>query len=339
MRVIQLLQPGGLDRLAVAKLPEPSTPGKGEILVRLRASSLNYHDYLIVSGIVPAEDRRIPMSDGAGDVLAVGEGVEEFQVDDKVISVFFPNWIDGAPPNVPVSQAFVHVPGDGTDGCAREMMIAPASFFTRAPRGFSDAESATLVCAGLTAWRALVVEGGLKAGDVVLVQGTGGVSLFALQFAKAMGATVIASSSSDEKLERLKVLGADDIINYRSETQWGAAAHAITGGQGVDHVIDIGGTETLPQSFAACRVGGHVAMIRLLTGHEGPLPALLMMSKQLRVSCMMVGSRNAQLDMVRAVEASVVHPVIDRSFPLEQLSDAFRYQETGAHFGKIVIEI
>jgi NADPH:quinone reductase-like Zn-dependent oxidoreductase len=339
MKVIQVRQPGGLDKLEVTNLREPSTPGMGEILVRLRSSSLNYHDYLIISGIVPTEDKRIPMSDGAGDVLAVGEGVEEFHVGDKVISVFFPNWIAGAPRNVPMSKTFAHVPGDGADGCAREMMIAPASFFTRAPRGFSYVESATLVCAGLTAWRALVVEGGLKAGDVVLVQGTGGVSLFALQFAKAMGATVIATSSSDEKLERLKVLGADHIINYRSETQWGAAAHAITGGRGVDHVIDIGGTETLPQSFVACRVGGHVAMIGLLTGHEGPLPALLMMTKQLRVSCMMVGSRDTQLDMVRAVEASGVHPVIDRSFPLEKLSDAFRYQETGAHFGKIVIEI
>jgi NADPH:quinone reductase-like Zn-dependent oxidoreductase len=339
MRAIQVRQPGGLDKLEVVSLREPSNPGKGEMLVRFHASSLNYHDYLIVSGTVPTEDKRIPMSDGAGEVLVVGEGVEEFQVGDKVISLFFPNWIAGDPPNVSLPRTFAHVPGDGTDGCAREMMIAPAGCFTRAPRGFSYAESATLVCAGLTAWRALVVEGGLKAGDVVLVQGTGGVSLFALQFAKALGATVIATSSSDEKLERLKALGADHVINYRSEPQWGAAAHAITDGRGVDHVIDIGGIETLPQSFAASRVAGHVAMIGMLTGHEGPLPALLMLTKQLRVRCMMVGSRDTQLDMIRAVEATGIQPVIDRAFPLEQLSDAFRYQESGAHFGKIVIEI
>jgi NADPH:quinone reductase-like Zn-dependent oxidoreductase len=203
----------------------------------------------------------------------------------------------------------------------------------------SDTESATLVCAGLTAWRALVVEGQIKAGDVVLVQGTGGVSVFALQFAKAMGATVIATSSSDEKLDRLKVLGADHVVNYRTEPEWGAAALALTDGRGVDHVIDVGGVDTLPQSFAASRVAGHIAMIGRLTGDEGPLPTLLMMGKQLRISCMLVGSRAAQLDMVRAVEATGIRPVIDRSFPLHELSAAFRYQESGAHFGKIAIEI
>jgi NADPH:quinone reductase-like Zn-dependent oxidoreductase len=305
----------------------------------LRASSLNYHDYMLVIGRMPARDGLIPMTDGAGEVLAVGEGVEEFRVGDKVISIFFPDWVDGAPRNVPLSHAFEHVPGDGIDGCARELMVAPATAFTHAPRGFSDLESATLVCAGLTAWRALVVDGCLKAGDIVLVQGTGGVSLFALQFAKAMGATVVATSSSAEKLERLKALGADHLINYRSEPNWGAAAHALTGGRGVDHVVDIGGTGTLPQSFAASRVGGHVAMIGLLTGDDGSLPIMLMMGKQLRISCMMVGSRTMQIDMVRAVEANQIRPVLDRSFPLHELAQAFRYQETGAHFGKIVIDI
>ena len=156
MRAIQVRQPGGLDKLEIVSLAEPSTPGEGDILVRFHASSLNFHDYLIVSGTVPTEDKRIPMSDGAGEVLAVGEGVEEFRVGDKVISLFFPNWIAGDPPNVSLPRTFAHVPGDGTDGCAREMMIAPAGCFTHAPRGLSYAESATLVCAGLTAWRALV---------------------------------------------------------------------------------------------------------------------------------------------------------------------------------------
>ena len=320
-------------------MADPHPPARGEILVRLRASSLNYHDYMLAIGRMPAKDGLVPMTDGAGEVLAAGEGVEEFRPGDKVISVFFPNWIDGAPQNFSPPQAFAYTPGDGVDGCARELIVAPAHAFTRAPRGYADEESATLVCAGLTAWRALVVEGRLKAGDIVLVQGTGGVSIFALQFAKAMGATVIATSSSVDKLERLKALGADHLINYRSEPHWGAAAHAMTGGRGVDHVVDIGGTDTLPQSFAACRVGGHVAVVGLLTGHEGPLHIMQMLGKQLRINCIMVGSRTMQMDMIRAVEAIQIRPVIDRRFPLHELAQAFRYQETGAHFGKIVIDI
>ncbi|GGD00488.1 zinc-dependent alcohol dehydrogenase family protein [Undibacterium terreum] len=339
MKAVQLRQPGGLDNLEVTDLPVPGMPGPGEVFVRLRASSLNYHDYLVVTGKMPARDGLIPMTDGAGEVLAVGDGVEEFQVGDKVMSVFFPDWIDGAPRNVPLSQAFEHVPGDGVDGCARQLMVAPATAFTHAPRGYSDAESASLVCAGLAAWRALVVEGRLKAGDIVLVQGTGGVSLFALQIAKAMGATVVATSSSVEKLEQLKVLGADYLINYRSEPNWGAAAHALTGGRGVDHVVEIGGTGTLEQSVAASRVGGHIAMVGQLSGQKGLLPTLEMMGKQLRISWMMVGSRAMQIDMVRAIEVSDIRPILDRTFPLHELANAFRHQESGAHFGKIVIDI
>jgi len=339
MKALQLRQPGGLDNLEVTDRPDPGLPGRGEVLVRLRASSLNYHDYLIVTGHMPARDGLIPMTDGAGEILAIGDDVEEFRVGDKVISVFFPDWIDGAPRNVPLSQAFEHVPGDGVDGCARELMVAPATAFTHAPRGFSDAESSTLVCAGLTAWRALVVEGRLKAGDIVLVQGTGGVSLFALQIAKAMGATVVATSSSVEKLERLKALGADYLINYRSEPNWGAAAHVLTGGRGVDHVVEIGGTGTLAQSVAASRVGGHVAMVGQLSSQKGFLPTMEMMGKQLRISWMMVGSRAMQIDMVHALEASNIRPVLDRTFSLHELAEAFRYQETGAHFGKIIIDI
>lgn len=339
MRVMQLSKPGGLERLRLVDLPDPLPPGPGEIVVRMRASSLNYHDYLIVAGLAPTGENRVPMSDGAGDVVAVGEGVTSFKVGDVAMAIFFPDWIDGAPLNVPGSQTFAHVPGDGTDGSAREFMVAPEGAFTHAPKGLSHAEAATLACAGLTAWRALVGEGGIKAGDIVLVQGTGGVSVFALQFAKAMGATVVATSSSEAKLKRLGALGAEYLINYSKEPKWGSVARALTGGRGVDHVVDIGGPGTLPQSISACRVGGHIAMIGLLTGHEGPLPTTLMMSKQLRISCMMVGSRAAQIDMVRAVEAAGIRPIIDRTFPLAELADAFRYQESGRHFGKIVVEI
>jgi len=320
-------------------LAEPGIPGPGEITVRVRASSTNYHDYLVVSGKAPVADGLIPLSDGAGDVIAVGDGVTEYKNGDTVISTFFPEWADGEPLNRFNAGIFASVPGDGADGFAREYVTAPASAFTPAPKSFSYAESASLVCAGLTAWRALTVEGHIKAGDIVLVQGTGGVSIFALQFAKAMGATVIATSSSDEKLERLKALGADHLINYRSQPKWGSAARALTGGRGVDHVVDIGGPATLPQSFAACRVGASVAMIGLLTGHEGPLPTTVMMGRQLHINCVMVGSQKAQRDLVRAVEANNIRPVIDSSFPLSALADAFRYQESGKHIGKIAIEI
>jgi NADPH:quinone reductase-like Zn-dependent oxidoreductase len=335
MKVIRLRQPKNTHSLEVTTTPEPRGPGRGEILVRLRASSLNYHDYLVVTGFVPTADGLIPMTDGAGDVVAVGEGVSEFKVGDKVVSTFFPDWFDGAP----MDTGFVSVPGDGADGYAREMVVASTAAFTHAPKGYSHAEAATLTCAGLTAWRALVVQGKLKAGDTVLVQGTGGVSIFALQFAKAMGAQVIATSSSDAKLERLKALGADHVINYRTVPEWGAKARALTGGRGVDHVVEIGGPQTMPQSIKAARVGGQICMIGLLTGTEGSLPTMFMVSKQLTIHCMMVGSRCAQQDMVRAIESSRIHPILDRHFPLEELGAAFRYQETGAHFGKIVVDI
>ncbi|WP_176594248.1 NAD(P)-dependent alcohol dehydrogenase [Sphingobium sp. EM0848] len=339
MKAIILHQPGGLDRLELVEKEEPRAPGPLEITVRLRASSVNYHDYLVVKGAAPAIEGLVPLTDGAGEVVAVGSGVTEFAVGDSVISLFFPNWVDGAPLNRFGPEVFADVPGDGVHGYAREFATAPASAFTRAPKGYSHAESATLVCAGLTAWRALVVEGGVKAGDTVLVEGTGGVSIFALQFAKASGATVIATSSSDEKLERLKAMGADEVINYRSEPKWGSRARQLTGGRGVDHVVDVGGPATLPQAFSACRVGASVAMVGLLTGHEGPLPTTVMMGRQLRVNCIMVGSRRAQIDMVRAVEVNGIKPVIDSHFPLSHLADAFRYQEEGRHFGKIAIDI
>jgi NADPH:quinone reductase-like Zn-dependent oxidoreductase len=339
MKAITLRKPGGLDKLEYREIEGPSAPGPGEITVRIRASSINYHDYLVVAGKAPAADGLIPLSDGAGEVTAIGEGVVDFKVGDAVISTFFPEWQDGEPLNRFGAQIFASVPGDGSNGYARELVTANVNRFTHAPEGFTYAESASLVCAGLTAWRALVVEGQMKAGDTVLVQGTGGVSLFALQFAKAMGATVIATSSSDEKLERLKALGADQVINYRSEPNWGGLARKLTDGRGVDHVVDVGGPATLPQAFSACRVGASVAMVGLLTGHEGPLPTTVMMGRQLRINCIMVGSRKSQIDMVRAVEANNIRPIIDSHFGLAELADAFRYQETGQHFGKISVDI
>ncbi len=334
MKGIRLDAPGGLERLRVVELPDPGEPKPGEIRVRLHASSLNFHDYLVVTGGSPTEDGRIPMADGAGVVEAVGEGVKEFKAGDHVVSCFFPDWQDGPP----VFGDFTTVPGDGVDGYAREVVVAPATAFTPAPRGFSHAEAATLTTAGLTAWRALVVDGGLKAGNVVLVLGTGGVSVFALQLAKAMGATVIATSSSDAKLERLRDLGADYTINYRKNENWGREVLDWTGGRGVDHVIEVGGPGTLKQSIRASAQGGHIALIGVLTGVAGEVPTALLMAKQVRLQGLIVGSRRHQLDFVRGLDATGVRPIIDKSFALEQIADAFRHEESGQHFGKICLE-
>jgi NADPH:quinone reductase-like Zn-dependent oxidoreductase len=334
MKAIALRSPGGLDHLEMISMPDPGAPGPGEIRVRLRASSLNYHDYGVVSGRMRAADGRIPMSDGSGNVEAVGEGVEEFSVGDQVVSCFFPHWQEG-PPTV---ADFTTVPGDGVDGYAREIVVRPATWFTAAPPSYSHAEAATLTTAGLTAWRALLADGGLKAGDVVLVLGTGGVSIFALQIAKAMGATVIATSSSDEKLERVRALGADHTINYRQHEDWGARAREWTGGRGADHVVEVGGPGTLAQSITAARVGGHISLIGVLTGRAGKLPTALLMAKQIRLQGLIVGHRHQQMEFVRAIDATGLRPVIDRRFALAEIADAFRYEESGAHFGKICLE-
>jgi NADPH:quinone reductase-like Zn-dependent oxidoreductase len=335
MKAIVLRHPASLDHLEVVDLPDPGEPGPGEIRVRLRASSLNFHDLAVVNGLLPAADRRIPMSDGAGVVEAVGAGVSEFAVGDDVVSHFFPGWLDGEP----TMADFATTPGDGVDGYAAECVVRPAFWFTPVPKGYTHAEAATLTTAGLTAWRALVDNGRIKAGDTLLVQGTGGVSMFALQFAKAMGATVIATSSSDEKLERVRALGADHLINYRREPDWAARVLEITGGRGVDHVMEVGGPETLGQSFEAARIGGHIAFVGILTGLAGPVPTARFMLRQQRVQGLLVGSRRQQLEMVRGIEAIGLKPVIDRSFPLEGLADAFRFQQAGGHFGKICVEI
>ena len=275
------------------------------------------------------------MGDGAGVVEAVGEGVTEFAAGDHVVSNFFPNWQSG-PPAV---SDFSKTPGDGLDGYAREVVVYPADWFTRAPAALGHAEAATLTTAGVTAWRALVVDGGLKAGDIVLVLGTGGVSIFGLQIARAMGATVVATSSSEEKLERLRELGAAQTFNYKSHPDWGRRIFDWTGGRGVDHVLEIGGPGTLPQSIDALRTGGHIALIGVLTGMAGEIPTVDLMVKQARLQGLIVGSRQDQIDFVGAVEATALRPVIDKRFALEDIADAFRYQQAGRHFGKVVLDI
>lgn len=334
MKRVTLSKPGGLDHLQLTEAPEPGQPGPGEIRVRVRASSLNFHDYAVVVGAIPTEDDRIPMADGAGTVEAVGEGVTEFKTGDNVVSTFFPQWLDGPAP----IDNFSTTPGDGEDGYARELVVRAAQWFTHAPKGYSHAEAATLTTAGLTAWRALVVNGGLKAGDTVLTLGTGGVSIFALQFAKMMGATVISTSSSDDKLTRLRELGADHTINYKTTPAWGAKVQELTNGEGVDHVIEVGGPGTLPESIDAVCIGGHISLIGVLTGREGEVPTAKLMAKQARLQGLIVGSRAHQQKMIRAIEANDMHPILDRSFGLEDIADAFRHEESGRHFGKICLE-
>ena len=325
---------GGYDRVSVGE-SDVLAPKTGEITVRLHANSLNYHDFAVVTGMWAPTEQRIPMADGAGVVTAVGEGVSEFKVGDSVVSTFFPEWISGEP----LVEGFVTVPGDGVDGYAREQVTARATSFTRAPLGYSHAEASTLTTAGLTAWRALMVDDSLKAGDTVLVQGTGGVSIFALQFAKMVGATVIATSSSDEKLERLQAMGADHLINYRKDSNWGETARKLTGGRGVDHIIDVGGPSTLQHSMNAARVGGHISVIGILSGVAGQLEFVPALVKQLRMQGVLVGSRTQQQDMIRAIDANGLRPVMDHSFPMIDIVAAFKYQETNQHFGKICLDI
>ncbi|MCU1720735.1 MULTISPECIES: zinc-dependent alcohol dehydrogenase family protein [unclassified Pseudomonas] len=327
------VQPGGgYDKVGVGN-SDAAAPAAGEITVRLHANSLNYHDFAVVSGVWGPTAPRIPMADGAGEVIAVGAGVSEFAVGDSVVSTFFPDWLDGEP----LVEGFATVPGDGIDGYAREVVTARATSFTRAPKGFSHAEASTLTTAGLTAWRALMADDSLKPGDTVLVQGTGGVSIFALQFAKLAGATVIATSSSDEKLERLKALGADEVINYRSTPNWGEKVRALTDNRGVDHVIEVGGPATLEQSMTAVRIGGHISLIGILTGVAGQLPLVQALVRQIRLQGVLVGSRAQQQAMIRAIDANGLRPVIDKAFELEQIVEAFRYQESNQHFGKICL--
>jgi NADPH:quinone reductase-like Zn-dependent oxidoreductase len=334
MKVVRLRAPGGLENLELVEHNHPE-PGPGEVLVRIRACSLNFHDDMVVHGRILAADGRVPLSDGAGDVVAVGDGVDAFKIGDAVVSTFWPYWLGGD--MTPATRR--DIPGETFDGYASEFVSLPAHYFTKAPASCTHAEAATLTCAGVTAWRGLVTCGQVKPGDTVLTLGTGGVSLFALQFAKLAGARVIATSSSEEKLEKLKRLGADDVINYNAEPGWGRKAKDLTDGRGVDHVIEVGGPATLTQSIAACRTGGHIAVVGLLTGimAEVSIPALF--SNQIRISGISVGSRADQEDMIRAIAVNGLKPVIDRSFPLQDVVAAFKHYEYQKHFGKVCLEL
>lgn len=334
MQAISLTAPGGLDKLTSRPITA-TPPGPGEIQVDVRASSLNFHDYVVVTGLLPTEDGRIPLSDGAGIVTAVGEGVVEFKVGDRVLSHFFPRWHDGPP----TAERISGIPGDHVDGFAAHSVTMPVAAFSRMPAHLDFAEAATLTCAGLTAWRALMVEAHLNPGDWVLVQGSGGVSVFALQFARMMGCRVVATSSSEEKLARLGELGAEVLINYREEANWGDRVLSATDGRGVDLVVEVGGSGTVAQSVRAVAFDGCISMIGVLTGFSGEVPTAELFQKNARIKGITVGSQRHQADMLDAVEASGLRPVIDSRYPLSSLAEAFRHQESQRHFGKICIEL
>jgi NADPH:quinone reductase-like Zn-dependent oxidoreductase len=334
MRAWQIRTTDGIDGLKLTELDLPD-PGPGEVRVRLRANSINYRDLSVVGD--PAARGialpRIPNSDGAGEVLAVGPGVTGFAPGDRVAGCFFQNWIDGPC----TAEAMASAMGGEIDGVLAEEANLKADGLVKIPDHLSFAEAATLPCAAVTAWRALVPVGKLKAGDTVLLLGTGGVSIFALQFATLMGARVIVTSSSDEKLERARALGAWQTVNYRRTPDWEKTVLEMTGGRGVDLTVEVGGAGTLEKSIAATRIAGTIGFIGVLAGGQvNPRP---IMSKSLTVQGIYVGPRNLFQDMNRAIAAAGLRPVIDRSFAFEEAPEAYRAMKAAGHFGKLVIEI
>jgi len=323
-----------LDGLQMVDAGQPA-PGPGEVLVRVRACSLNFRDQIIPLGkyMGGAVDRdQVPLSDGAGEIAALGEGVTGLAVGDRVAGIFFQDWIDG-PPNPLAGPALGAPPAPGM---LQEYVVLPAHGVVKLATSMSFEQAACLPCAGVTAWNALM-EGprAVKAGDSVLVLGTGGVSLLALQIAKAAGARVIATSSSDEKLERVRAMGADATINYRSTPQWGAEAARLAGG-GIDHVVEVGGAGTLAQSIQAVGFNGEIALIGVLT-REGDTSPHGLMFKGASIRGIFVGSKGMAERLNAFVDAHGIKPVIDRAFPIDDARAAWDYQSSSALFGKVVI--
>lgn len=336
MKAYQITGTDGLPSLQIMSLPDP-TPGAGEVLVRIRAVCLNYRDYMNVMGIrgVTGPIPRVPCSDGAGEVVAVGEGVSVWKPGDRVVVPFMPTWLEDGFTQQHASQAL----GGAVDGLLRELAVIPAESLLPIPGYLSIEEAATLPCAAVTAWDALHTRGGLKAGETVLVLGTGGVSVFALQFAKLAGAVVLATTSSDDKAMQLLALGADAVHNYKKDSAWDQWAIQQTGGLGVDKVIEIGGPETLNLSLKATRFGGHIALIGVLTGTSGDVQTVQILRKGIRLDGIYVGSKEMFAEMLAAMEKAELRPVIDSTFEFERAAEAFQRIESGKHFGKIVIQV
>jgi alcohol dehydrogenase len=332
-----ILDSPGLENLHLQELPDPR-PGSGEILVRLRAASLNYRDSLIVDGKYGSMQRQaglIPLSDGAGEVVEVGPGVRGCKPGDRVVGCFFPDW-QGGPPAESRLRADL---GGMNDGVAAEYRCFRADAVLPIPPHMDFAQAATLPCAALTAWNAVRTQGAAGPEHCVLTQGTGGVSLFAVQFAAAAGARVIATSSSAAKTHRLAELGASHTINYRDDPDWGRTARRLADNRGVDLVVEIGGAGTMKQSMRATRMGGLIAVIGVAAGITGELNAALLAMNSVRLHGVAVGSRDQFADMLSAIVRHDIRPVIDRHFPLAALPEAIAYLRSGHHVGKVVIDI
>lgn len=334
MRVFEIHQAFGLDNLRLTERPEP-TPGPGQVLLRMDAVSLNYRDLLMVRGMYNPRQPLplIPCSDGVGTVVALGEGVCRVKEGDRVAALFAQGWTSGEPSQEKLRTSL----GGPLDGTLSELMVLDAEGVVPVPEHLTHEEAATLPCAALTAWSALVTQGNVHAGDTVLVQGTGGVSIFALQFALQLGARTIVTSSSDQKLQRARDLGAHEVLNYRAEPEWGKKALELTAGRGVDHVVEVGGAGTLEQSLKAVRFGGALSVIGVLSGVSSPLNILPILMKNVRLQGILVGHREGFEAMNRAISVNRLRPVVDRSFPFEDAPQAFEFLASGGHFGKICL--
>jgi NADPH:quinone reductase-like Zn-dependent oxidoreductase len=320
--------------MAEVELPEP---GPGQVRVRVAAVSLNYRDVYMVSRFAEVGiDNRIPMSDASGAVDALGEGVTRFQLGDRVATIFFPDWISGRFRSRYAPSAFG---GEGADGVLSEYVIVPERALVASPASLTDVEVSTLPCAAVTAWHALFVRAPLEPGDRVLIQGTGGVSLFALQFAHAAGVRCIVLSSSDEKLERARQLGASDLINYRDTPDWHLAVQDVTEGEGATHILEIGGQDTYERSLQCLAPNGTIAQIGVLTGFD-LRPSLLPLSRlNATIAGIQAGSRDYFEDMNRFIEALRIAPVVDRQFAFDEALQAFAHMAEQRHFGKLVINV
>ncbi len=323
----------GFENLKLVKHEEPK-PAAGEVLVRFHAVSLNYRDLMVIKGVYNPKLRLplVPFSDGAGEIVEVGTGVTRFQVGDRVCPSFFQDWTDG---EIDYSKSRSALGGD-LDGCLKEYAVFNEAGLVNIPQHLSYDEAATLPCAGVTAWNALFESGGLEADETVLTLGTGGVSLFALQFAMAAGARVVVTSSSDVKLERAKELGAFEVVNYKNLPDWDKEVGLITKKRGVDHIIEVGGAGTIQKSIGAARMGGHIALIGVLSKGDGINPVSVLM-KALRLQGIFVGSRKMFEDMNAFLFEHDIKPLIDRKFAFEDTISALEFMENGKHFGKIVV--
>jgi NADPH:quinone reductase-like Zn-dependent oxidoreductase len=324
----------GIENLALIE-KDSAQPGTGQVLVRVHAISLNYRDLMVVQGRYNPRMKlpRVPCSDGAGQVIAVGGGVTEWQAGDRVAGIFMQNWIEG-PPSAQKSKGAL---GGDIDGILATEIVLPSNGLVRIPEHLSYAEGATLPCAAVTAWNALFNVAKTQPGDTVLIQGTGGVSIFALQFAKMAGARVIGISSSNEKLERARTLGLDAGLNYRDNPEWEKWVLEQTGGEGVDVTVEVGGAGTLARAIRATRMGGTIAQIGVLSGPNEGVDIRPVLSKQIKIHGVYVGSRADFQAMNKAIAASVLKPVIDSTFAFREAPAALRHMESATHFGKIVI--